>query len=344
MADTEQKTLAQSEKTERRHIIALEEHFATASFMEGPGRQMIERAKANNTEEQTTVIVEILCDIGAGRISAMDAAGVDMQALMLSAPGTEQLEPGDALTLARDVNDRAAEAVRSNPERFIGLACLPTADPEKAAQELERTVSKFGFKGAVINGHIRGRYLDDTFFWPILERAESLGVPIYIHPTPPPRVVIETYYTGNLSSEVTDMLQRAAWGWHIETATHVIRLILSGAFDKYPDLQIMIGHTGEALPYMLQRVESYLPKKITKLDRPVGAYLRENLYYSFSGFNYIHCFLDLLLQIGIDRIVFSTDYPHKTMEAAVAFLEQLPISPADKERIAHENAERLLQI
>jgi len=205
-------------------------------------------------------------------------------------------------------------------------------------------VSKHGFKGAVINGHNRGRYLDDSFFWPILECAEAFRVPIYLHPTPPPEAVIEASYAGNYAPQVTAVLARAAWGWHIETATHVLRLILSGAFDKYMGLQIIIGHMGEALPFMLPRIDSSLPRELTKLNHTVSTYLRENVYYSFSGFNYTQCFLDLLLQVGADRIMFSADYPHKTMEWAMAFLDQIPVSPVDKERIAHGNAERLLKI
>ncbi len=152
--------------------------------------------------------------------------------------------------------------------------------------ELERTVRDYGFKGAVINGHIRGRYLDDPFFWPILERAEALQVPLYLHPTPPPQPVIQASYVGNFAPEVTAQLAASGWGWHIETAIHVLRIILSGAFDRYPHLQLVIGHLGEALPFMLPRLDHNLPTQLTKLKRPIGAYLRENLYYTFSGFNY----------------------------------------------------------
>lgn len=205
-------------------------------------------------------------------------------------------------------------------------------------------VRKHGFKGALINGHTRGRYLDDKFFRPILERAEALQVTLYLHPTPPPQPVIEASYAGNYAPEVTALLATAAWGWHIETAIHVLRLILSGAFDRYPGLQLVIGHLGEALPFMLPRIDLGLPPQVTKLDRPIGAYLRENLQYIFSGFNYIPAFLDLLLQVGVDRIMFSADYPYGSMALARTFLDQLPVSTADKHRIAHGNAERLLRL
>jgi uncharacterized protein len=174
-----------------------------------------------------------------------------------------------------------------------------------------------GFKGALINGHSRGRYLDDTFFWPILEGVEALQVPLYLHPTPPPQAVVKNMYAGNYPAEVAGALATAAWGWHIDTAIHLIRLILSGAFDHYPDLQLVIGHLGETLPFMLPRLERALPTALTHLDRPVSAYLRENVHYTFSGFNWTPAFLDLLLQVGADRIMFSTDYPYASMTRRV---------------------------
>jgi hypothetical protein len=220
-----------------------------------------------------------------------------------------------------------------------GFATLPTAAPDAAANELERTVRDYGFKGAVINGHIRGRYLDDKFFWPIFERAEALKVPIYLHPTKPPEAVIEASY-GGFTPILSDMFAGPGWGWHIETAIHVIRIILGGVFDRYPGLQLVVGHMGETLPFMLQRLD-VMPIQITKLQRPISSYLRQNIHYTFSGFNFTATFLDLLLQVGIDRIMFSADYPYASMTQARAFLDQLPVSEADRERIAHRNAERL---
>jgi predicted TIM-barrel fold metal-dependent hydrolase len=198
----------------------------------------------------------IASDLGEGRIAAMDAAGIDVQVLSLNAPGVEQLDATDAVKVARDSNDILADAVRRHPTRFAGFASLPTMSPETAVEELDRTVRKLSFKGAAINGHTRGRYLDDKFFWPILERAEALQVPLYLHPTPPPRPVIEASYTGNFSAQVTTLLSTGGWGWHIETAIHTLRLILSGAFDRYPRLQLIIGHLGEALPFMLRQNRS----------------------------------------------------------------------------------------
>jgi predicted TIM-barrel fold metal-dependent hydrolase len=327
-------------------IIALEEHFLTPRFLEGPGLSLKKQAQSTDIQvaARYTRLIDQLCDLDAGRIASMDAAGIDIQVLSLNSPGVEQVDAALAVDMARDVNDRLAEAVHRHPSRFIGLAALPTSAPNVAAGELKRMVEDHGFKGAVINGHTRGRYMDDKFFWPILERAEALGVPLYLHPTAPPQPVIDTYYSGNYSPEVALQLATPAWGWHIETAIHVLRFILSGVFDRYPNLQLIIGHLGEALPFMLPRLNSTLPREVTKLNRLIGDYLRENVYYTISGFNFTPTFLDLLLQVGADRIMFSADYPWGLIESGRSFLEQLPISPADKEKIAHGNAELLLRL
>jgi hypothetical protein len=244
--------------------------------------------------------------------------------------------------VAREANDYLAAAIKQHPTRFGGLAALPTAAPDRAAEELERRVRQQGFKGAIINGHNRGRYLDDKFYWPILERAEALGVPIYLHPTRPPQPVIDASYSG-FSLEVSYALSASSWGWHIETALHVIRVILGGVFDRYPNLQIVVGHLGEGVPFMLPRLDN-LPPAMTKLQRPVSAYLRQNVHYTFAGFNFPATFLDLLLEVGVERIMFSADYPYGSMTKARAFLEQLPVSATDRERIAHGNAEKLFNL
>ncbi|MDP2644576.1 MAG: amidohydrolase family protein [Desulfobacterales bacterium] len=324
---------AKESKTIR--TITLEEHFATPAFLEGPGR--------NLTRKYGDQLLGQLSDLGGIRIADMDAAGIDVQVLSLTAPGIEQLDAADAVALARDANDILADAVGRHPARLAGFATLATQSPDTAADELARTVREHGFKGAVINGHTRGRYLDDAFFWPILERAEALRVPIYLHPTVPPQAVIDAYYAGNYSAEVTAMLSSPGWGWHIETAVHVLRIILSGALDRYPRLQLIIGHLGEALPFMLPRIDRSLSRELTKLDRPMGAYLRENIHYTVSGFNFIPAFLDLLLEVGVERIMFSADYPYGSMSEARTFLDRLPVCPNDRERIAHGNAELLMR-
>ena len=320
--------------------ITLEEHYATPAFLDGPGKKLKEQA--SRFGGRAAKLFDQLCDLGEKRIAEMDAAGIDMQVLSLTSPGTEQLEATAATAVAREANDRVAEAVRVHRTRLAGFACLPTADPQAAVAEMDRTIHGYGFKGVVINGHVQGRYLDDKFFWPILERAEALNVPIYLHPTQPPKAVIEASYSG-FAPMVSDMLAGPGWGWHIETAIHVIRLILGGVFDAYPQLQIVVGHMGEGLPFMLQRLD-VMPTAMTRLNHPISFYLRQNVHYTFSGFNFTPTFLDLLLEVGVDRIMFSADHPYSSMAQARAFLDRLPVSDADKERIAHGNAERLLRL
>src|SRR6185503_14353338 len=181
------------------------------------------------------------------------------------------------------------------------------------------------------------------FFWPILERADALNVPVYLHPTIPTKAVVDALY-GGFSPAVTATLSGGAWGWHIETAVHLIRMILGGVFDKFPTLQVVIGHLGEGIPFMLPRLNRNLPTEMTKLARPVGAYLRENVHYTFGGFNFPGTFMNLLLEVGVDRIMFSVDYPYGSMKEALAFLQHLPVTPADRERIAHGNAEKLYKL
>jgi predicted TIM-barrel fold metal-dependent hydrolase len=315
--------------------ITVEEHFAS------PGRQFSERLMSTGSRYMR--IHQQLQDIGDRRVAEMDAAGIDMQVLSLNAPGVEQAEAADQIAVARESNDLLADAVKKYPKRFAGFAALPVAAPDKAAEELERAIRQLGFKGALINGHTRGRYLDDTFFSPILERAETLNVPIYLHPTVPPKAVVDALY-GGFSPTVTATFAAAGWGWHIETAVHLLRMILGGVFDRYPKLQVVIGHLGEGLPFMQPRLDKNLPPEMTKLKRRMGEYLRENIHYTFGGFNFAATFLNLLLEVGASRIMFSVDYPYGSMTEARAFLEQLPISPADREAIAHGNAERLLGV
>ena len=327
--------------------ITLEEHYATPAFLDGPGKDLrsISNAAELNPEiaRRYVNLGKLLTDIGEGRIAEMDNAGIDVQVLSLTSPGTEQLLGDEAVKVAREANDTLAKAVKLHPTRLAGFAAIPTSSPDKAAEELERTAREYGFKGALINGHCRGRYLDDKFFWPIFERAEELAVPIYLHPTRPPQPVVQTYFTGNFPLPVAMQLQIAAWGWHIETAVHVIRIVVGGVFDRFPKLQLVIGHLGEGLPFMIQRLDRNLPMQMTKLNRTISSYLRENVHYTFSGFNFMPTFLDLLLEVGVDRIMFSADHPYASMAEARTFLDQLPVSPSDRERIAHENAERLFR-
>ncbi len=214
MDEKESKKSPQMGNPNNIRTVTLEEHYATPSFLEGPGQQLKAGAQAaqEHPEQTAGYILPInqLMDIGEGRIAEMDKAGIDVQVLSLTSPGVEQLEASEAVDIAQDANDYLADAVQRHPTRFAGFATLPTAAPDTAADELERMVDEHDFKGGVINGHVGGRYLDDEFFWPILERAEALTVPLYLHPTPPPKPVIKASYTGNYAPQVTAQFAAAA--------------------------------------------------------------------------------------------------------------------------------------
>ena len=325
-------------KFSKMRTITLEEHYMSPAFAAGP-----EESKAGSINPYIANFrLATLQDLGPGRLAAMDEAGIDVQ-ILSHFPGIEQLEAKEQLPMVRDTNDFLLEMVAKYPARYAGFASVCTAAPDQAAKELERMMQA-GSKGAIINGHSRGRYLDDKFFWPILEAAQHLNAPIYLHPTPPPQAVIDVYYAG-FSPELVQAFSIAGWGWHIETGVHASRMILGGVFDQFPKLQIIVGHMGEALPFMMPRMDNAMGQHVTKLKQPISAYLRQNFHYTFSGFNFTQNFVDLMTQVGVEgRIMFSADYPFGSMLEARAFLDALPISPADRELIAHGNAERLFNM
>lgn len=343
-------------------VIAFEEHYKLPAISEEHANEantsamdLLKQAGYGGTGSQGEWPPGIH-DLGEGRIAAMDAAGIDVQILSHSVPGPETLEPSAAVELARQANDAAAAAVALHPDRFHGFATLPMRDPAAAASELERAVREHGFVGALINGHIDGRYLDDTFFWPVFESAESLGVPIYLHPTVPPQPVIDTYYSG-FEPKISARLSGAGVGWHIDTGIHCLRLILGGVFDRFPRLQVIVGHQFEALSWIGWRADYSFSVNDTGLRRTVKDYLRENFYGGILAGDFFNqepgetdpswslsfnAYLAMVNVIGIDRVVFTADYPYGNAKAARQFLDQMPINPIDKEKIAHLNAERLL--
>jgi uncharacterized protein len=318
-------------------VITLEEHFWTDALTDA----LTEANRAALAMPRLGALADDLRDLGERRLADMDAAGIDVQVLSVAPPAAQVLEPGPAVRLARAANDQLAEAVGQHPDRFAGFATLPTPDPDAAAAELERTVTEHGFKGAMINGHTDGRFLDDEKFWPIFERAEALGVPVYLHPTYPTAQAMEVYYQG-FDDQVSATLATSGWGWHAETGLHVLRIILGGVFDRFPGLQMIIGHMGENLPFSLARADERLTPVATGLKRRVGDYFRDHFYVTTSGYFTDAPLLCTLMVLGADRILFSVDYPFSSNGRGRAFLDATPISEADREKIAHGNAERLL--
>ncbi len=322
--------------------IAIEEHFLADGF-----REFMKRAASSQTGGSSrTFAAELeakMSDLGATRLKDMDAGGIDLQVISHTASAVVPLPGDEAVRLTREANDQLASAVAAHPDRFAGFATLPMTDPEAAADELERAVHSLGFKGAMINGTTNGRFLDHPSFLPILERAVALNVPIYVHPEVPPAAVREAYYSG-LDPAVNFSLSAAAWGWHSEVGIHALRLILAGVFDRLPTLQIIIGHMGEMIPFMLARSNNVLMRVAKHLQHTVSEYFLQNFSITTSGFFTEPPLLLALQVIGADRIIFSVDYPYSSNEQGRAFLDSASISPADKEKISHLNAERLLKL
>jgi 2,3-dihydroxybenzoate decarboxylase len=314
-------------------VIALEEHYLDPEVkphltgIDSPGRpQLIAR----------------LDDVGQGRIAEMDAAGIDLQVLSHGAPSVQKIADAElAVRLARGANDRLAETVRARPDRFAGFAMLPTADPKAAADELERAVTRLGFKGAMVHGLAGGQFLDERRFWPIFERAQALDVPLYLHPAIPHPAVIEAYYKDY--AEKFPTILRAAWGFTVETATHGIRLVLSGIFDAYPDLKIILGHFGEGLPFMLWRINMGFARDGVPPNWFRDAFCA-HFWVTTSGFFSDPALLHCIQELGLERILFSVDYPFVENRPGTDWVARIPLAAEDREKILSGNAKRLLKL
>lgn len=329
-------------------IVTLEEHF---SLLDVGGRSAPPPPAVADAANMPAVIRGVgdkITDLGEGRIAEMDRHGISTMVLSKAGihmgPSADMFEGDEAVAFARAFNDECARRIAKYPGRFAAFAHLAASVPDAAADELERTVTQHGFKGALISGMIRGRFLDDARFAPLLARAEKLDVPLYIHPGPPPAEVRKAYYEGSFSQKIGMGLATFAWGWHYETALHVMRLAVSGTLDKYPRLNLIIGHTGEALPFVLARCEHQLSPDLSYLSRPLSKIITDQVYVTSAGFFSNPPFLAALQTFGIDRLMFSVDYPYASNATGRAFLDNVPLSPADLEKFAHGNADRLLKL
>ncbi len=323
-------------------IVALEEHFTLPDIVDRIPRQTITEGGWPAVMPPLMRRDAALHDLGEARIADMDAAGITVQVLSSVGPGSELLFGGEAVRFARDSNDRLADAVTRHPHRLGGFAHLPVTEPEAAADELERTVRDLGFRGAMIRGLSQERFLDHPSFEPLLARAEALDVPLYLHPALPPRPVYDAYYEG-LPDMTGFLLATAGWGWHAETALHMLRLVVSGTLERHRGLRMIVGHMGEGLPAMMARCDTVFTSTTSGyLSRTVSETLLEQLWITTSGFFDTPSFMAALLTFGADRILFSVDYPYAPNTAGRRFLDGLPVSPADRIKIAHGNADALL--
>jgi 2,3-dihydroxybenzoate decarboxylase len=329
--------------------IAIEEAFVTQAIADewgkfiaagSPGepgfRKMGESILADSPG--TRLIHSRLVDLGEGRLSSMDASGIDMQVISLTSPGIQVFEGQLAKELAEDANNQLAAAVERHPDRLAGLAAIAPQLPQDAAIELDRAASSLGLCGAIINSHTKGEYLDDRKYWPIFEAANALKVPIYLHPRAPGPGMVQPYLDYGLYF--------AGWGFAAETGLHALRLIMSGVFEEFPDLKIILGHMGEGIPFYLQRIDNrYLLQvkigAVKALKRNPAQYFRDNFVITTSGVTQSSSLRLCYEELGPDKILFAADYPYESVEEAVQFIDTSDLPEADKHKIYQSNAERL---
>jgi 2,3-dihydroxybenzoate decarboxylase len=317
--------------------IALEEHFITADF----GQPSV-----NLPDGRMREIYRRLIEVEEERLEGMDRNGIDFAILSLNMPGIQgETDARVAVKRSIGVNDELARIVERHPNRYAGFAAVAMQDPQAAADELERCVSQLGFKGAMIHGYSnRGdletaEYLDEQRCLPFWERAESLSVPIYLHPrNPVPNQ--SRIYDGHPE------LMAAVWAFTVETATHALRLITSGLFDRFPRLTVILGHMGETLPFNIWRTDNAfsMGRGGKELKKPLTAYLSENFYITTAGNFSTPALIASMLVMGADRIMFSIDYPWASMDVGSEWFDHTPISEADRIKIGRTNAEKLFAL
>lgn len=325
-------------------IITIEEHLAGAPVGRYLAKYSAEDAlytsAAHGKGRPYDADPELFGDLEKRRIEDMDRYGITLQ--ILSAPVKAQLLPSkEAPSIVSETNDYIADIVKKHPDRYGAFALLPWSNPQEAAKEAER-VKTMGFQGIILAGRASkgDEFLDDKRFLPVLEACEALGLPIYVHPGAPLKAVQEPYY-GGLGDEVSARLSLHGWGWHNEAGIQVLRTILAGRLDQFPNLQLIAGHWGEMLPFFLSRLDQSMPQIVTKLNRTVTETFKQNVYVTPSGiFDYPQ--LKFCVEVlGADRIIHSVDCPFISNEGAVPFIENAPLSQAEKAKIAYQNAERL---
>lgn len=330
-------------KTDKVRIVTLEEHLSFPAMTQ----KIPEQATGKNAIEHSPAIQKVapkLADITGERLRSMDDNGITMQILSVSGSGADLLNAESGPMFAREYNDNIANKIKDYSSRFSAFAHLPMSAPEAAADELERTVKSYGFKGALINGLTNDEFLDHPKFSPIFKRAEQLDVPIYLHPGLPPQSVVDAYYS-NLPKEAGMLLSIAGWGWHSETAIHILRLFVSGIFDRYPKLKLIIGHMGEMIPMMMARCDNaFKPGQAGINERTLIDTLREQVHITTSGLFTLPPLITAIDTFGIDNIMFSVDYPFSTNEQGKQYLESIKSKLGEEQlnKIAHTNADKLL--
>ena len=320
--------------TTRVRKVALEEHFMLPDFVD-----YFRATSGNISAELFQRALGVLSDFDGRRLEEMDKHSIDYAVLSLSGPGV-QVEKDIALATrrAREANDALAAQIARRPDRFGGFAHLAMQDPQGAAAELERCMTQLGFQGCLVNGQTGGHYLDDNRYLPFWEKAEALGAPVYIHPGNP--------IQNHVSFEGHPVLVGPVWSWTVETATHALRLVFGGVFDRFPKAQVILGHMGETLPYLLWRLDSRyaIAQGAPKLKRLPSEYIRDNIAITTAGGASAEPLNCALAALGEDRVMFSVDYPFEDTQPSADWMDSTPLSPTLREKVAHGNAERLLRL
>ena len=335
--------------TER--LIAVEEHFMLPELLQAGQRYLASPAAAGSGWREAGAALQdadrdrrgaLTLDLGAGRIAAMDAAGIDLAVLSISTVANLQmLDAAEATPLARHANDVLAQAVADHPARFAGLAAVAPQDPDAAAAEIERASTQLHLAGVVINSHTQGEYLDAPRFTPIWEAVEECGVPLYLHPSLLPAGAVAPYLDYGLMA--------AMWGYAADASLHALRIILSGTFDRHPGVQLVLGHLGEHIPFSLPRLDAHHLQTRAKthpgLKRAPSEYVRENVVVSTSGMNHAPASVRFCIEtLGADRVMFAADYPFEDPEPEVAAFRATPLQPAERSALAQANAERVFSL
>jgi hypothetical protein len=326
-------------------VVAIEEHFTVPDLVKRIDPAVVSRRgyRPRNAPKSGPNPLSFLPEIGETRLRLMDEAGITVQVLSSTGPGPDLLPGADGVKLAREMNDYLAGAVARKPDRFAGFASLPMASPDACADELRRAVKELRFVGGLINGTTDGRFLDHPSYDGLLAAAAELDVPIYIHPHLPPEPVRQAYYA-DLPSGAGRVLESAAWGWHQETAIHVLRMVMAGTLDKHPKLKLIIGHMGEMLPVMLRRIDETSANDVDHLKRPPSQQIVDQVWITTSGVFSEPPFLAALTTFGIDRIMFSVDYPYAPNSMGRKFLDTISLAPADMDKLTHKTADALLKL
>ena len=334
--------------------IATEEAWLPAELLERYARMLEKDGDAEpgfrsmwgfwGSRSRSGPLAERIQDLGERRLADMDAAGIHRQVIFLAPPGVQVFDAATAVSLATSCNDQLAEGVARHPQRFAGLAAVAPQNAAAAARELERSVRHLGLKGAVINSHTQGEYLDDSKYWEIFAAAEALQVPIYLHPSYLPSSMVQPFLPRGLESGM--------WGFAAETGLHALRIIAAGVFDRFPKLQLVLGHLGEGLPFWFYRID-YLHGVMSRggrypgvkpLERKPSDYLRQNFHYTTSGVAWEPAVMFLHSVIGAGRLMYAMDYPFQFVPEEVRILEGLPLSDEQKKMFFEGNAVSLFRL